>query len=182
MVRCARICTHGACEHACTIARRRAHRQTDTHTHTLITELATYNSWLAYWSSKDCSLTKARRKDVLKRLNISVLLHHQRQTWSKLSIGTLTTCSTSAFDGVVTPKYSDFLAHISVLLWSTRAPVAVKPRRPPVADVGIETAFRFDQHNHFQKSKHLLRSEVTWCDHTSIDLHLRRSTCASTSE
>ena len=61
----------------------------------------------------------------------------------------------------------------------TRSLVAVEPRRPPMhmTDVGTETAFRLDQRKHFQKSKHLLRSEVSWCDQTCIDLHLRRSTC-----
>ena len=33
--------------------------------------------------------------------------------------------------------------------------------RPPMADVGTETAFRLDQRKHFQKSKHPLRSEVS---------------------
>ena len=44
----------------------------------------------------------------------------------------------------------------------------------------------YDRHRHrncfqtgpaqaFPKSKHLLRSEVNWCDQTSIELHLRRS-------
>ena len=64
----------------------------------------------------------------------------------------------------------------------TRELVAVEPRRPPMTDVGTESAFRLDQRKHFQKSKRLLRSEVSWCDQTSIDLHLRRSTCASTCE
>ena len=32
--------------------------------------------------------------------------------------------------------------------------------RPPMTDVGTETAFRLDQRKHFRKSKHLLRSEV----------------------
>ena len=45
-----------------------------------------------------------------------------------------------------------------------------------MTDVGTETAFRLDQRKYFQKSKHLLRSEVNWCDQTSIELHLRRST------
>ena len=45
--------------------------------------------------------------------------------------------------------------------------------RPPMTDVGTETAFRLDQRKHFQKSKHPLRSEVSW-----FDLHLRRSTCS----
>ena len=58
----------------------------------------------------------------------------------------------------------------------TRSLVAVEPRRPPMTDVGTETAFRLDQRKHFRKSKHLLRSEVNWCDQTSIELHLRRST------
>ena len=48
---------------------------------------------------------------------------------------------------------------------------------PPMTDVGTETAFRLDQRKHFRKSKHLLRSEVSWCD-----LHLRRSTWHCTSE
>ena len=47
--------------------------------------------------------------------------------------------------------------------------------RPPLTDVGTEIAFRqsfrLDQRKHFRKSKHLLRSEVSWCD-----VHLRRST------
>ena len=58
----------------------------------------------------------------------------------------------------------------------TRSLVALEPRRPPMTDVGTETAFRLDQRKHFRKSKHLLRSEVNWCDQTSIELHLRRST------
>ena len=47
--------------------------------------------------------------------------------------------------------------------------------RPPMTDVGTETTFTLDQRKNFQKSKHFLRSEVSWCDQTSIDLHLRRS-------
>ena len=55
----------------------------------------------------------------------------------------------------------------------TRSLVAVVPRPPmSMTDVGTETALRLDQRKHFRKSKHLLRSEVSWCD-----LHLRRSTC-----
>ena len=53
------------------------------------------------------------------------------------------------------------------------------PRRPLMTDVGTETTFRLDQRKHFQKSKHLLRSEISWRNHTSIHLHLRRSTCTS---
>ena len=48
--------------------------------------------------------------------------------------------------------------------------------RPPMTDVGTETAFRLHQRKHFRKSKHPLRSEVSWCD-----LHLRRSTCTTVS-
>ena len=59
---------------------------------------------------------------------------------------------------------------------STRTLVAVEPRRLLMTDVGTETAFRLDQRKQFQKSKHLLRSKVNWCDQTSVDLHLRRST------
>ena len=33
--------------------------------------------------------------------------------------------------------------------------------RPPMTDVGTETAFRLDQRKHFRKSKHILRSEVS---------------------
>ena len=66
--------------------------------------------------------------------------------------------------------------------------VAVEPRRPPMTDayVRTETAFRLDQRKHIQKSKHLLRSEVSRCDRTSpvkiftfvyqhVDLQVRRS-------
>ena len=66
--------------------------------------------------------------------------------------------------------------HESLNQRQTRSLVAVEPRRPPMTDVGTETAFRPDQRKHFRKSKHLLRSEVNWCDQTSIELHLRRST------
>ena len=52
----------------------------------------------------------------------------------------------------------------------------LEPRRRPMKDEGIETAFRLDQCKHFRKSKHLLRSEVNRCDQSSIELHLRRST------
>ena len=38
----------------------------------------------------------------------------------------------------------------------TRALVAVEPHRPPMMNVGTETAFRHDHCKHFQKSKHLL--------------------------
>ena len=61
-------------------------------------------------------------------------------------------------------------------MMTTRWLVAGAPR-PPMTDVGTETAFRFNQGKHFRKSKHLLRSEVNWCD-----LHLRRSTWHCTSE
>ena len=43
--------------------------------------------------------------------------------------------------------------------------VALEPHRPPMTNVGTETAFRHDHCKHFQKSKHLLLSEVSWCDH-----------------
>ena len=40
-------------------------------------------------------------------------------------------------------------------------------------EVGTETAFRLDQRKLFQRSKHLLRSEVSSCEQTSIvDLHV----------
>ena len=43
-----------------------------------------------------------------------------------------------------------------------------------MTDVGTETAFRLDQHKHFRKSKHPLRSEVNWCDlhRACVDLHV----------
>ena len=75
------------------------------------------------------------------------------------------------------------LKSVQILLASimliTISLVAVEPRRPPLTDVGTETAFRLDQRKHFRKSKHFLRSEVSWCDQTRIDLHLRRSTCTN---
>ena len=54
--------------------------------------------------------------------------------------------------------------------------VAVEPRRPPLTNLGTETAFRHDHCKHFQKSKHLLGSEVSWCDQSLVDLQ-HRSTC-----
>ena len=66
------------------------------------------------------------------------------------------------------------LQGLVIQAYGTRSLVTVEPRRPPVTDVGTETAFRLDQCKHFRKSKHLLRSEVSWCD-----LHLRRSTYTS---
>ena len=57
---------------------------------------------------------------------------------------------------------------------ATRTLVAVEPRRPPVTEVGTDTVGH-DQRKHFHKSKHLFRSEFSWCDQTSIDLHLCRS-------
>ena len=55
---------------------------------------------------------------------------------------------------------SDTHTQKSSLGMLTRSLVAVEPRRPPMTDVGTETAFRLDQCKHFRKSKHLLRSEV----------------------
>ena len=52
------------------------------------------------------------------------------------------------------------LAMAAALSMSTTSLVAVEPRRPPMTDVGTETAFRLDQRKHFRKSKHLLSSEV----------------------
>ena len=43
----------------------------------------------------------------------------------------------------------------------TRSLVAMEPRRPRITDAGTKTTFRLDQRKHFQKSKHLLRSEVS---------------------
>ena len=53
----------------------------------------------------------------------------------------------------------------------------MEPRRPPMANVGTETAVRRDECKHFRKCEHLLRSDVSWCDQTSIDLHMRPCTC-----
>ena len=39
--------------------------------------------------------------------------------------------------------------------------VAVEPHRPPMTNVGTGIAFRLDHCKHFQKSKHVLRSEVS---------------------
>ena len=52
------------------------------------------------------------------------------------------------------------LCDADLIFKETRSLVAVKPRRPPMTDVGTETAFRLDQRKHFRKSNHLLRSEV----------------------
>ena len=62
-----------------------------------------------------------------------------------------------------------------------RALVVVEPCRAPVTKVGTvtETALRHAHCKHFQKSKHLLMSEVSWCNQTRTDLHLHRSKCTS---
>ena len=46
-----------------------------------------------------------------------------------------------------------------------------------MTNVGTEPAFRHDEWKHFQKSKRLLRSEVSRCAPTLVDLQLHRSTC-----
>ena len=69
---------------------------------------------------------------------------------------------------------------LGFLSWYTRSLVTVETPPPLPASndrLGTETAVRLDQRKHFRKSKHLLRSEVNWCD-----LHLRRSTWHYTSE
>ena len=43
--------------------------------------------------------------------------------------------------------------------------MAVEPHRPLMTNIGTETAFRHDHCKHFKKTKHLLESEVSWCDH-----------------
>ena len=47
-----------------------------------------------------------------------------------------------------------------------------EPPRPPMTDVGTETAFRLDQHKHFRKSKHLLRQRSVEAIFTCVDLHV----------
>ena len=75
------------------------------------------------------------------------------------------------------------MSHVLVHMHNFRVPKTNKiasrcaAPRPPMTDVGTETAFRLDQRKHFRKSKHLFRSEVSWCD-----LHLRWSTWHCTSE
>ena len=44
---------------------------------------------------------------------------------------------------------------------------------------GTETAFRNDHCKHFQKSKRLLRSEVSWCHQTRVHFQLHRCTCSA---
>ena len=64
---------------------------------------------------------------------------------------------------MVTPNFFTF--------FPTRSLVAVEPPRPPMTDVGTETAFRLDQREHFRKSKHLLRSESVDVIFTCVELH-----------
>ena len=72
------------------------------------------------------------------------------------------------------------------LCWSgegtpNKGHACMKPRRPAMTNAGNETAFRHYHLQAFPKSKHLLRSEVSWCDQTGVDLHLHmhRSTCSA---
>ena len=54
--------------------------------------------------------------------------------------------------------------------------IAVEPRRPPTTtNEDTETSFRHD-HCISKKSKHLLTSEVSWCDQTRVDIELWWST------
>ena len=48
--------------------------------------------------------------------------------------------------------------------------MAVEHRRSSTTNVGTETAFRHDLCRHFPKSKHLLRSKVSWCDQTRVNV------------
>ena len=49
-----------------------------------------------------------------------------------------------------------FPFHSFLHCYNTRPLVGVEPHRPPMTNVGTETAFRLDHCKHFQKSKHLL--------------------------
>ena len=51
------------------------------------------------------------------------------------------------------PQRSMYSYPANLGMSKTRPLVAVKPRRPPLTDVGTETAFRLDQRKHFRKSK-----------------------------
>ena len=70
---------------------------------------------------------------------------------------------------VLSPVLWSFLYNIEVafmfsvlflVFWNKIASRCAAPR-PPMTDVGTETAFRLDQRKHFRKSKHLFRSEVS---------------------
>ena len=55
--------------------------------------------------------------------------------------------------------------------------IAVEPHMPPTTNEGSETSFRHDHCKHFQKIKHLLRSEVSWWVETLVQIELHWSTC-----
>ena len=89
--------------------------------------LSDVNTQAVYWFMvvffKNCSLTKARRKDVEKVWIFRRYYTIKRQTWSKLSVGTLivylpTTCFTSAFWWYSNAEIFRLFLHLFVLLWS----------------------------------------------------------------
>ena len=60
-----------------------------------------------------------------------------------------------------------FVLKLLLTMWKFKKQeplVAVEPRRRPMTNVAIKTAFRHDHCKHFQKTKHLLESEVSWCN------------------
>ena len=89
----------------------------------------------------------------------------------KRSVGNVRKNMHRKYSGFTAPlQYLDLFAFclsfpFPILTSPTRALVAVEPHRPPMTNVSTETAFRHDHCKHFEKSKHLFGSEVSWCDH-----------------
>ena len=84
----------------------------------------------------------------------------------------------------VTPELSHAVqyVHTPLITWvspfsNKRHKVCMKPHKPPMTNAGTKTAFRHGHLQAFPKRKHLLRSEVSWCEQIGADLQLHRSTC-----
>ena len=112
--------------------------------------------------------------DCVKRANVVLHVRLCKEVFARKHTATHKPTSAQPLSA---PHSDQRDTHTSIHLWSpfayglggnTRSLIAKEPPRPPMTDVGTETAFRLDQRKHFRKSKHPLGSEVSRCD-----LHLR---------
>ena len=92
----------------------------------------------------DCEIACVKRANVVLHVGLSKEIFTRKQT--------ATHKPTSAQSLTVTT-----MTHMHTYKIASRCGAP----RPPMTDVGTETAFRLDQRKHFRKSKHLLRSEVS---------------------
>ena len=63
--------------------------------------------------------------------------------------------------------------------WMTRAACRGGAPQAPYDKRKLRNCFQTRPMQAFPKSKHLLRSEVSWCNQTRVDIELHRSTCSA---